>query len=309
MRPRQVLRWPLQVAVSLGLVLWLFSGLDWSAVGHTLLTADAPLVAAAFVALAPIPLLAASRWRSACSALRLALPRRFFVPATYAALFAGQFLPSGVGMDAVRLALLWRQGVPLGGSIQSIAIDRLCGVAGILVLLYAGIPFALDLLPRDAAAPIAAATALLVAGSLALLFVDRWPLPSVLRRGWLGRALSLATDLRAGIGTREAAIALVLAVLLHALAVLCIGLLAESFGYTLRYRDLLTVTTAAILIGMLPLSFNGWGVREGAMVLGLSLLAVPRDAALMISVLYGVGSALWSLPGSVSWHRLARETR
>ena len=36
----------------------------------------------------------------------------------------------------------------------------------------------------------------------------------------------------------------------------------------------------------------------------MSLLAVHRDAALMISFLYGVGLALASLPGSVSWYHL-----
>jgi uncharacterized membrane protein YbhN (UPF0104 family) len=78
-------------------------------------------------------------------------------------------------------------------------------------------------------------------------------------------------------------------------------LLAHSFGYALQFLDLLTVVSFAIFAAVLPLSFNGWGVREGAMMLGMSILAVNRDAALMISFLYGVGLALASLPGSVSW--------
>jgi uncharacterized membrane protein YbhN (UPF0104 family) len=96
----------------------------------------------------------------------------------------------------------------------------------------------------------------------------------------------------------------VIAVSLHVFAILAIWLLAQAFGQDLRLRDLVTVTAAAILVSMLPVSFNGWGVREGAMMLGLALLAVPREVALMISLLYGIGSALWSLPGSLTWRHL-----
>jgi hypothetical protein len=46
------------------------------------------------------------------------------------------------------------------------------------------------------------------------------------------------------------------------------------------------------------------GVREGAMMLGLSLLAVPHDIALTISFQYAIGGVLSSLPCSVSWYRV-----
>jgi hypothetical protein len=159
--------WLLQLGLSVALVAWLVSGLDWAGVAATLSAADAGQVAAALAALAPIPLLASERWRQTCAALNVALARRFFVPATYAALFAGQFLPSGIGMDAVRLGLLWRQRVPLAAGVQSLAIDRMCGVTGLLVLLYAGLPFAFGRPARDS---IALATALLIAAR-ARLFV------------------------------------------------------------------------------------------------------------------------------------------
>jgi uncharacterized membrane protein YbhN (UPF0104 family) len=301
---RMVLGWPLKAALSLGLVLYFLLRLDWSGVAQTLLTADRSYVTAAFAAFAFIPLLAAERWRNACLACRVWLARRFFVRATYAALFAGQFLPSGLGTDAVRLLALWRQDVSLRRGVQAVAVDRMCGVTAILILALVGMPSALALLPPGAATPIAGATALLLAACGAVLFVDRLPLPPALRRGWAGHILALTSDIRAAVGTRHTAAALAYGIALHVLAVIGVMLLAQAFGYGLRFFDLLTVTAIAILAGMLPISLNGWGVREGAMILGLSLLAVPRDVALMISVLFGACNALWSLPGSVSWYRL-----
>lgn len=81
-------------------------------------------------------------------------------------------------------------------------------------------------------------------------------------------------------------------------------LLARAFGFELRYRDLLTLTAGTIFVSMLPVSVQRLGVREGALMLGLSLLAVPREIALLIAFLDGAGGALASPPGSLSWRRL-----
>ena len=254
--------------------------------------------------LAVTPALTAERWRKAGLASSILLSRRFCLRATYTAVFAGQFLPASVGVDAVRLALLWQQKFPLRTGLQSIAIDRLAGVTAILVLMFVGIPFARNRLPSDAAFPIIGMTVALAVGCGSLLFIDRLPFPERLRLRLPGRLLTLVADTRAAISTPQAAAALVYAIGLHLLCIFAVLLLAHSFGYALQFLDLLTVVSFAIFASVLPLSFNGWGVREGAMMLGMSLLAVHRDAALMISFLYGAGLALASLPGSVSWYHL-----
>jgi uncharacterized membrane protein YbhN (UPF0104 family) len=303
---RVLLGWPVRAVLSLGLIAYLASNLDWHRVTDAIVRADRGLVAAAVALLAVVPLIAAVRWHSASCAANVRLRFRFFLPGTYAAMFAGQFLPSGIGVDAVRLALMWRQRVALGSAIQAIAIDRIAGVSAILVLAYGGMPFVLDLLPPGTAAPIAVMAAIIVTACAALLFVDRLPLPLPLRAGWRGRILALLAQIRAGIGTVHALAALACGLLVHLLSIGSIDLLAHAFGYDLALRQLTTVTAIALFAGMLPISFSGWGVREGAMMVGLALLAVPRDVAVTISFLYGVGSALVSLPGSVAWFHLRR---
>lgn len=299
-----IARWVPKVLLSLALVAYLVIKLDWSALARTFAAADPAGVLVAFIPILAIPLVASERWRCACLACGLALPHRFFAPAMYAGVFAGQFLPSGVGTDAVRLALLWRQDVPLRGGFQSIAVDRICGVSAIVVLIWVGLPFVLELLPTGTALPVALMSLATIGGGGALLLVDRLPLPARWRAGVLGRLFALIADARGALGTRHAAAALVIAVLIHLLSTTAVLLLARAFGYDLRLRDLLSVTAIAIFVTTLPISFNGWGVREAALVVGLSLLAVPREVALMVSLLFGVGGAIASLPGSVSWLRL-----
>ena len=291
-------------ALSLGLCAYLVAGIDATQLRVALAAADRTRVVAALLVLAVVPVLAAERWLRTCAATGIRAGRGFIYPAAYAGMFAGQFLPSALGMDAVRLALLWRQRVGLSAGIQSLAIDRGCGVAALAALAVGGLPFTLDRLPPGLPVPAIALTLLGVAAGVALLFADRLPVPRWLRQGPSGRVLALLRATRAAICTRDVLVAFLLGGAIHLIAIFAVLLLARAFGFELHYRDLLTLTAAAIFVSMLPVSFNGWGVREGALMLGLSLLAVPREIALLIAFLYGAGGALASLPGSLSWRRL-----
>jgi len=301
---RLLLGWPLRILISVGLIALLVYNVNWDQVVESVVSAEAPYLVAALCGLAVTPALVAERWRAAGIASGIRLSRSFFLRATYAAVFAGQFLPAGVGVDAARFGFLWHQRVTLRAAAQSLLIDRLAGVGGILFLMLAGMPFAIPLLPRPAVLPVAGLAALLVAGCAFILLVDRLPLPQRLRTGRPGHLLHLVAETRAAFGTREALLALLYGVAIHAVLILSILWVARAFGFSLQYREMLTVVSFAIFAALLPISVNGWGVREGAMVLGLSILAVNRDAALIISFVFGVGSALVTLPGSLSWHRL-----
>ena len=282
----------------------LANSVNWPQIALSLAAADKQYIAAAFALLFLVPLMVAERWRNTALASDIGLSRGFFLRATYAAVFVGQFLPAGIGVDAVRLGLLWKKKLALQPAVQSIAVDRIIGISSILALMLVGMPFAMYRLPPSALLPTALIAILLVCSFALLLFLDVLPLPKWLRRGWVNRLLSVLPPARAALKTPQVALALGYGVGLHALSILAVLFLARAFGYSLAYQDLLTVVSFTIFTALLPISFNGWGVREGAMVVALSLLAVTREAALMISFLFGIGSAIASLPGSVSWHNL-----
>jgi glycosyltransferase 2 family protein len=303
-RGRALFGWLMKVAFSTAVIAILASNLNSSRVVESLLAADGRLVIAAFAAVAITPLLTAERWRHAALSSHVLLSRSFFVRALYAAVFAGQFLPAGIGIDAARVAMLWRQQVPLRTALASVVLDRLAGISAIFLLVVTGYPFAVNLLPSSTVYPIITAVFAFFVGCTAALFVDRVPLPARLRRGRLKSLLMMAADLRTAARTQHALVALTYGVALHVLSILSVLLLSEAFGYQLQFRELLFVVSVAIFAALLPISFNGWGVREGAMILALSLLGVSRESALAISLLFGVASAIASLPGSVSWYRL-----
>lgn len=228
-------------------------------------------------------------------AMNVAAPLPFLLRATYSALFVGQFLPAGVGVDSARIALLWQARVPVALAIGSILLDRLAGLTAIVTLTLIGLPFLPDLLP-EGAIEIFLGT-LIVAGLVAaaspLVFqaasVNRWPR--------LSRSLRHIASVRRALFRLPMLSALGYALLIHVLSISSILLLARGFGHSVHFWQFLSVSAVALFLSLLPVSFNGWGVREGALMVGFSLLNVPGESAILISLFYGVLLAIVSLPG------------
>ena len=74
-----------------------------------------------------------------------------------------------------------------------------------------------------------------------------------------------------------------------------IGVIASSLEIDAPILLLLSVQPVIAIAASLPISFGGWGVREGGMVLGLSFLQVSSDDALALSILYGSAGVVATL--------------
>jgi hypothetical protein len=71
---------------------------------------------------------------------------------------------------------------------------------------------------------------------------------------------------------------------------------------------MVAVISVVALVTALPISFAGWGVREASVVSLLALLRIDREAALLLSVEFGLLSMIMSVPGGIIWLAL-RERR
>jgi uncharacterized membrane protein YbhN (UPF0104 family) len=56
-----------------------------------------------------------------------------------------------------------------------------------------------------------------------------------------------------------------------------------------------------MLVSMAPISLAGWGVREGAMIVGLGLAGIVPADALAVSVAYGLLQLALGLLGGALW--------
>jgi uncharacterized membrane protein YbhN (UPF0104 family) len=65
--------------------------------------------------------------------------------------------------------------------------------------------------------------------------------------------------------------------------------------------DCMVLTPLIVLAAMLPISLGGWGVREGVAILLFGLAGLSQSDALALSVVFGLCTAIITLPGSVLW--------
>lgn len=80
-----------------------------------------------------------------------------------------------------------------------------------------------------------------------------------------------------------------------------VWLFAMAADMPVALIDCLILMPSVLLLSSLPISFAGWGVREGAIVYLFGQLTGDSASALVVSVLVGVASIVTSLPGLILW--------
>jgi uncharacterized protein (TIRG00374 family) len=217
-------------------------------------------------------------------------------------MFFNQTLPSSVGGDAVRVWLVTRENIPLGKAVNVVLCDRVLALVVLVGLIGATLPAIYARVEDEATRAALAALVGVGAVGLAVFLVAGERLADLLRRWRVTRPFgNLASDFRRLFTRPAAIIPLTLSTIIHLLTVLTIMLLAWGLDIEAGFLDGLMIVPTVVLLTTLPISVAGWGVREGAMVVGFGLIGVPADGALVVSVLFGLATILISLPGGLVW--------
>jgi glycosyltransferase 2 family protein len=223
-----------------------------------------------------------------------------------AANFLGSFLPSSVGVDAVRIAALCRAGYPAAPAVAATLIDRvtlalatlLFGAATLLTLAGTRIP------GRIVSFVMVATVAALAAVAIGLHpVVRRWVRTRLLPR-LAGRFHDTATQVAtAALAYRHDGKALLrtglLTLLLFLIRIAFAKALAHACGVDVAYVDLLLVIPILWIIVMLPITIGGIGVQDAGYVVLMSIIGVSASVAFSMSILEHLIARLASLPGAL----------
>lgn len=295
----------LKLLISAALIVFVLSKIDLATARMRIEQVAPGMLVVAALAFLFQYVVCAMRWRSVLMALggRIRVPR--IVHLFYIGAFFHQTLPASVGGDAVRAYLTYREGMGLRVSVSGIMLERVCTIAGLILLVVLAQP---AFLPRVGEATgawmvyvVAVAAAVMVGGIVFLSLLDR--IPERFRRWRAVSALAkLAADTRAIFLSPIAAIrSLAWAVLGHANLAVGIYLLAQGLRLDVSLVDCLALFPPVLLMTALPISLAGWGVREGSMVYAFGLIGVAAPDALILSVLYGLMTLVLALPGGLVW--------
>ncbi|MBL8706358.1 MAG: flippase-like domain-containing protein [Rhodospirillales bacterium] len=246
---------------------------------------------------------AAVRWRFVSVANRAPMPLSASVRIFMIGQFFGQFLPSSIGGDAIRMVLVRRFAASVAGAIGLVVSDRLVALVTAVLLITFVSPLTLSVAVPDGqwVARIGALLLLFYAGlGVAVAFggrvlnlLDRWtrlrPVVAILR------------DLLALGRHRLAPLIFGLSLVVHALMVGAIGVAAWGLAIPITWLQLAAVGPWIVLCAMLPISFGSWGVREASMIIGLGLVGVGVEQALAASLTVAAGQVAVALIGMVLW--------
>lgn len=292
-----------KAAITLAIIWLLLRQVDLAPVGSHLARLGPLQIVLGLVPFAVQLVFGAERWRIVCSRLAVSLRFTVALQIVFIGTFFNQTLPSAVGGDAMRIWLLVRDRVALGKAVSTVLCDRVLALVVLLALSAATLP----LFYRQVADPHAryGVTIVLALGltGFAVFLLLGPQLAAWLRLWKISRPLGeLADDFHHLFTAPSVAIVLATwSLTIHLLTVMAVWLIAELLGIGVSLFDCLIVVPPVVLITMLPVSIAGWGLREGAMVVGFGLVGVGSSDALAISICYGLAAVLVSLPGGLLW--------
>lgn len=297
----------LRAGITLFAFWWIFREIDLATVRQTLSSADrfwlAVTVAFFFVSQAGCVL----RW-SFLAPAHPGLNLRVLADSFLVGSFFNAFLPTTVGGDVIRGYDLIKITGEWRGSLASILVDRLLGLVGFLIFALA----AWAALPAAREDPMIrtgfAGFCLLVGVTFAVLG-SRRVLGTLLRpfgKIGLGQLQSHAKqfqDALRGYIQRPSRLLKGLAVT-AAVQILAIGIYAataKALHLPIPLIYLALVVPIIITLSQVPISLNGWGIREWATVLFLGRVGIPGHEALSLSLICalipllsgGVGAVLF----------------
>jgi glycosyltransferase 2 family protein len=292
----------LKVIVSLGLITFLINQVDFKGIVNILKNVDITMIVYALILLTIQVFIATTRWQFVLKCQKIMLDYKNTLQILWSGLFFNQAMPSSVGGDVIRGYYLKKQGMTLGRATLGVLMDRLFGMVGLVFLVLASLPLLFELVDDSIARSGVLFIALGI--SLALLFIfftDKLPGNFSHLKVIRGFYSLSQVGRRCIVDHYNGLIILVISILIHLISVISVMIMAAGLGINVEWSGFLLIIPLVTLMMVVPISIAGWGVREGVMVVGFGYLGVAPEAALALSILYGLLMLVVALPGGVVW--------
>jgi uncharacterized protein (TIRG00374 family) len=298
-----------EIVVSIGLLTYLFSRVDMAALWAAARRASVVWLAIALGLYFVNVLTSAWRWQLLLRAQGVQVPGRALLSSYLVAGFFNNFLPSTIGGDVVRIRDTARPAQSKTLATTVVFVDRVCGLMGLVLVAALGATVAMVVNGQDAA-PIwpywlwAAFLVGLTAAAPAVIAPHGFtrllrPL-AAFHPEWVGERIQKLTTALARFRDSPAALAgcFTGAIVVQMLLVGFHFAIVYALDMPITFWDLAVIVPVSFLIQMLPVSVNGYGVREATFAFYFSRLGVPISSALLISLMATGLMMLFSLSGA-----------
>jgi uncharacterized protein (TIRG00374 family) len=280
----------LKIAVSIGLLTFIFSTIDIQAFLQVIRAANRWWLLAAFVGLIVGVVLRAWRWKILLDAIGVVVPIGELTAIYFIGFLFNNILPSGLGGDAMRMVELNRHSERASDAVTSVLVDRFLGLSALQAIALVALLLNWNSIPR----PVAYFTVTIFVGGLVggLLLINRRLYLGLQTRWGLFRRMtkikmignlfeSFQSYPLPALG-RSYLVSLLFNVLLIAVNAF-IGLALGAEATLAQYAVFVPITSIVLII---PISFAGLGVREEAYRQLFGQVGVPPEIAVAMSLTY-----------------------
>ena len=303
-----------KVAVSIALLGYLLSTTDLDALQRRVRAGDPLLLALAMALYAAILAISTWRWRVLLEAQGFTIPLAHLSGSYLVATFFNNFLPSNIGGDVVRVRDSSRLTGSTTTSLAVVAIDRILGLGALYVLALAAFLTGGPMVRELAGARSVLLALGLVFGGLAYVFFRPGIARRVVSASGLARfpwAVKRFETVQSAVHVYRSQVhavwlAFLGSVALQAIVVYYYFTVARALRIPLPLSACFLMVPLCTLVQTVPISFNGWGIRESVFILYFHQVGLGKDSALAFSLVGAGLIVLMSLSGALVW--TARET-
>ena len=298
----------LKAIISVALLVVLFSRVDLARLWAVAKEASLVWLAGGLVLYLLMVLVSAWRWGLLLRAQHVLIDHGRLASSFLVATFFNNFLPSNIGGDVIRVA----DTAPAAGSktlaTTVVLIDRGIGLLGLVLIAALGASAGTEFGPDSGVAPsllwvgfgvaamVATPALLMPQGFMRLLQPLR-----VIHPSWVDERLGRMTSALARF--RETPLALAGcfagALIVQAVIVFFYASVAHSMRIPIGLPELSVIVPMTLIVQMLPISMNGFGVREATFGFYFSRLGLPLESALLVSFVGAALIMLFSLSGGL----------
>jgi glycosyltransferase 2 family protein len=296
----------LKVVVSLGLLIIVFSRIDFSQAWTQIQYLSLPFVASILLYYTALQWLSCLRWQVVLRSINHSSPMRNLLSSYFAGMFLNIFLPGALGGDVYRVYRVAKDTKDSEAAIVSVFIERFTGLTALSAIAVIGLPPVFSIVGRwdiilifFACVSALVGVVLLVVSPKLLIWAD--PILKKLKLGNLLERLAKIQILMKQFAQHRKALAfsLGLSLLLQLGIVYYHYLIAQQLKISISFLELLVFIPIIVVVTLLPISLGGLGLKEGLWVYLFSRVGLTAEQALLLSITITLLSWLLSLPGGI----------
>ncbi len=280
----------------------IFSNTDFDATITILTGADIMFVILALFVLVAEQFIATTRWLIVLNWLKINISYSSTLRYIWIGAFFNQALPSSIGGDALRGYFLCKhKNCSIGAATVGVLLDRVVAMFSLTLLIASTLPLWFKLVtdPIINGSVIIVIIGLFVSIGIGItldFMPNKWTHWKIVQG-----VVTLSQNSRKIIFSYYGLVLIALSLSIQLSFVFAVWILAHSMGLDVNFVDVLLIIPITNLITVLPISIAGWGVREVVIITGLGFLGVSPEAALALSIFYGLLILVSAIPGAIYW--------